>query len=340
MAQQTPPGMGFKSFLQLGIESTWGTAVAATHKFELISENLTNSIGKILDPSLYNARSRRGRYQGGQIAKGQIKVRANYEGLMMLFDWAMGTATWGSVGGTSSAAPSPYIHTFVEHSYLNSYTLQISKGDMPVGTCFTFPGAKCTGITFAGKAGNGEDAMLTVTLDVISKPGLSSQTPTTNLVLAPIGPILCVQGTAASLKDASGDTATGLRIRSFEVKLASKCAEDSYYVGALSADEAIPNDFLDCSWTIEEEFLSKSLWDKAQAFTSGELALVFDNTANYNLTLHSGTAYVEDVSVPVSGAGIITQKVTYGADYNTSDASALKISNTNTHATIAGAYSA
>src|SRR5689334_20580233 len=85
----TPPGQGRKSYLQWGIETTWGTAVAATNKLEIISESVTAEQDEIPDPSLYNGRSPRATYQGRRFGRGDIVVRGNYEGILPLFKLAM-----------------------------------------------------------------------------------------------------------------------------------------------------------------------------------------------------------------------------------------------------------
>jgi len=170
------PGLGHKSYVQFTKESTYGTLLPSTRRLEIISWNVSPQIGAIQDPSLYAAQSRRGLYQGGMMYRGTFVVRLNYEGLEELFRAVFGTYSNSIVTAVTRD------HFFKEGSTLNSYTFEVSAGDVTANTVFRLIGAKVTGLTIRGTAGVGTDAMLQAEFTVIAKDATANNAPTTPLV--------------------------------------------------------------------------------------------------------------------------------------------------------------
>jgi hypothetical protein len=339
---------GWNSYIQFGHEDAYGTAngTATTHKLEIMSEDFAPVIASIRDTSLYNKRSRRGVYQGPFGCRGKFKVRANYEGLSMLLDWFFGTSTFASPGGlpgTPGGTPSVYPHTFVELPILNSYTVQVIKGNIPASTCYQVVGGKCNGLTFSVQATAGDAAMMTCEVDVVGKDVTSGVTPTAALVLPPITPVLYHQCVAASIKDGSGLTTTA-RITALEITLSNNLDADSYYLGSLTADEPVPTDFMTAKWKFTAKYLDKTVWDLARTFTGGtgtELQMTFNDaqtTVPRSLIFHSKFGFLTSLGAPTTGPGYILQDYEYEPIYDATDTSCIKVTNGCSTATVDAAY--
>lgn len=317
-------GLGHKSYLQFGPkETTYGTFVTPTKKLEVISFNVAPQVGVIQDPSLYDAQSRRGIFQGALSYKGTVVLRLNYEGLEELFRGVFGGAGYTSTVVSGSVRD----HTFKESASLNSYSFECIIGDITAGTCFRLVGAKLTALTVRGTAGVGTDAMLQAEFSVIAKDMQSNQTPTAALSFPAVFPVLYHQ--ALTIDDGTADAASSVRVRSFEVSLENPHAEDRFYLGSVNIDEPLRSDFLVARWRLTQEFKTRTQFDAARAFTAGSPQLVFRHPTDLGggffreFELRSGSANLVEFSNPVEGFGIILSTATWEAWRDATDASAL-----------------
>jgi len=387
---------GHDAYLQFGEEVTYGTAVAASRKIEIVSEGIEIINQEIPDPSLYNARSRRARYQAGYHYRGPVVLRANYEG-QSSFPFK------GLLGGVVTTGPtdSAYTHTEKEAATLPSYTLEMFK-NVPAGQCDKLTGARINSATVRARFGE----MVLIECDVVAQERLTGQTPTAN----PANVASCTLGTTGVITRASGsfitdgmwpgdsvafvsgtgsvpagatilsrDSATQITIsanttagtatlsfahnfpavlpvlfsqaitylegssdpvadvviRSLEVAYTNNL-DISGQIGTLLVAEPVPNDFVECTWTLEQEFKTKTQMDAAKAFSNRVLQFIFQHpsvigagTTKREFELKSSTSVVPKVSQPVQGYGKIFQTSTFKADNNVTDASALVFRNRN-----------
>lgn len=327
---------GHKAFMEFGTrESAYGVWTAPDTRHELISWNMSPNIGVIRDPSLNNAPSRRGVYQGGLSYTGAFTIRLNYEGSDELFDWAMGAYT-GAAEDTSAVK-----HTFQEASLLSSRSFEIQPGD-PLGDAdvWRVTGAKCIGFTARGTAGQGNDAMVTVEFRFIAQNVTTAQT-STGSSFPDIYPVLFHQakvalGAGSGFDDGTADVAADVRVRSFEVNYEQPLSEDRYYMGSVNIDEPLRNDFLTPTWRITQEFKTLTQWDAAVAFTAGSPTVTFQHptiigatTTVRSMSFKSGTAYLTDMSPPVDGYGVLLSTATWEAVKDATIGSALYLERIN-----------
>src|SRR3990172_7347685 len=247
------PGLGHKSYVQIIKEAAYGTALAATAKFECISFDIAPIIGTIEDASLYNQQSRRALYQGGLLYRGTIVVRLNYEGLIRLFEGVFGSAV--KSGPTESVV---YTYTCKEAAGLPSYTIELIEGDIPATKCQQVVGAKFTSITVRGSAGQGNEGMLTAEIGVLAKDKVSNVTPA-SLSFPAIFPVLFHQAITAD--EGSDSAAADIRVRSFEVTLENALAEDPFYFTSVNIEEPVRDNFLEARFRIEQEFVNITLFN-------------------------------------------------------------------------------
>jgi len=187
------PGLGSLSYIQIVPEAAYGYGTpAATQKLEIVSANISPVIGVIQDPSLYNAQSRRGIFQGGQLWRGSFTFRMNYAGLLEFLRGSFGTYT------SPTVEAGVLDHTFKEGSTLKTYRIEMIEGNVSNTKCQTLVGAKFTGITVKGTAGTGNDAMIMLEVTVIAKDKLVDQTPTGALSFPSVLPVLFHQNITTS----------------------------------------------------------------------------------------------------------------------------------------------
>jgi len=327
------PGLGHKSYLQIGPkETTYGTYIAPTSKLELISWDVEPNVSVIQDPSLYSAQSRRGLFQGPYSVRGTFVVRLNFEGLLELFRGLFGTYS------NSLVETGVRDHTFKEGATLNSYSPEVIIGDVTAGKSFRVLGMKLISMRVSGRAGTGDDAMLQVEFTVLAKDYVSNQTPTGALSFPAVFPVLYHQG--ITMDDGTADAAGSVRIRSFEVTLEQPHTEDRFYLGSLTMDEPLRQDFLTARWRFEQEFTTLTQWDAARAFTNGSPQLIFQNpttigsTSKREFELRSNKSQLVEMSAPVAGYGVILSTAVWEAYNDTGDATALLARFRNTEAAL------
>jgi hypothetical protein len=312
MSPVPTPGLGHKSYLQIGKESVYGTAVAATgYIYEIIREDLHLEQGIIQDPSLCNNRARRGIYQGGQLVRGTIVIRANYEGLPEIFRGCFGGYTFANVeAGVND-------HTFKLASTLPSYTLQVIKGDVTTGTCFRVTGAKFVGCTIRGAAGQGTDAMLTVEISVLAQAMTAGVTPTGSLTALPTFPVLFGQATV--IDDGTADAQANLVVKDFEAALEQPFTDDRFYFGATNIAEPLPSDFVSTKWRITEELNSTTGFTALSAFTPGSPLLKFQHPTTIGTVnkrefeVRSDSCQLTDAPAAVDNFGPLRQILSWEA---------------------------
>lgn len=312
------PGLGNKSYLQLGVESAYATAVAAAAKMEIISANIDPVVGTIPDPSLYNAQSRRGLYQGGLFYRGSIVARGNYGGgatggLGRLIKAAMGTVTTTGAG--------PFTHTYKEAATPPSLTLELIEGDVPANQCKRAIGTIVTDMTIRATAGQGEDAMLQFEFGIVAKSVTLGFTPTAALGLSTLSPMLYHQSGSVT-DDGSGDTQANQRVRQIEMKLTNNYALDRFYFGSLNPDQPLRNDFLSAQWKFTSEFAATGAITRANAFTTTSPKLKVVSGAD-SFEIRSNSAKITEYGNPVEGYGAILMNITHEAFNDPTDLSAL-----------------
>lgn len=178
-------GQGFKSYIQMGVETVFGVAGTVTKKFEMVSWSVAPVIGSIPDASLFSGQSRRGVFEGGKSYRGNFVVRVNYDGILELWRGVHGGYTAGTViTGTTRD------HSFYEAAALKSYTIEAVTGEVPTSKCFQLLGAKLMSVRVRGTAGQGSDAMVMAEFTVIAKDMIADTAITGSLTFPDIKPVL------------------------------------------------------------------------------------------------------------------------------------------------------
>ncbi len=299
-----PIGEGRKSYVQFGLESVWGTAVAATNRLEIISMDVAPDQGVIPDPSLNNSVGRRGLFQGGRLIRGTFTFRMNFQGMLKLFKALFGV-TWTPTLVESAISWDHIIHDQLTQLAVSSLTIEMIEGDIDVGKCQRLAGALFESFTVRTVAGQGVDAMLQGEFAVLAKDIETNITPTAALSAPTVLPIKFDH--ALTIDD--GVTTSGLNVRSFEVRYETPRDTERFYLGSLNPAEFIRSDFVKATYKFSQDFQTRTALDNLKAFTNASPQLVFRGGALganfYEFELKSDKAVVARAARPVQGYGRI-----------------------------------
>jgi hypothetical protein len=324
----TNPALGFKSYLQAGAESTYGTPVAATAKSEVMPGDMCDLVpGIIDDASLNSQRARRGFYDGVQYYKGSTKMRANYEGKVLLMMLRSLFGNYATGVGTPVNDAGVVNHIFTEGGNSYPLTLQRNVGDVAsttgvYGKVFRPAGVKVNQGTFEMQAGSGGKGMGIWSFDYIAQDQTSDQTPTGALSLPLLNPVLYRQ--TLSFSDGTGDATADVKIRSikfgFNAPLTN--ADRAFLASTNLIDEPLPNDFVVATCEIQQEFKTKSQFNIARNRTAVAPNVIFQGgfcsgsvNDKFELEIRMQQAKFIGYTNPVEGYGVLTSTAQFQA-YN------------------------
>lgn len=306
-------GKGHDHYVQIGRESVWGTDVAATRRFNVVSTDIQPIRGKVRSDAITGNRVRSTIVNGPQLGRMTLELEADYEGQLHIWDAALGTATFAANGGTSSGS-GPYTWTFIQRALFNSYTVE-AVTNIPSGKCDQLVGAKLNRLRFSGSVGLDARPNRIVT-EWIGKQFTNNVTPTGSLTAN--SPLLVMPGhlNTGTLEAGTSDAAGTDRLKSWELTLDNKLVERFY--GADTIDEPITDDYADVQFKWTMEFTSKAAIDDYIANTANNVLLKFASGAA-SIELDTGSGYiVTPVGRPINRWGIYTQEFTYESVHESS----------------------
>jgi len=269
------PAIGFRSYWQFGREATWDAAATATHRIPFITlapepnKGVTPSrlINTGVDnPENFNIIGQRNRLRG--------TTEFQYENFLRLIDAVMGTASFGSNGGTTTGPVSTiYTHTFKQRALLNSLTNQASIGDVPAGQVERLQGSKVTELRLAGsRAFGGDEGVASLDVATLGRTYATGVSPTGTPTVPTYRPVLFSHLT--TVLDGSGDAADLRALWSFELTIRNTIAENRLDVMP-NGLEPLRNGWTEILLKLETEYQSKTLRDRYLALTEGALQLIF-----------------------------------------------------------------
>lgn len=298
-------GQGFKSYIQFGTEAVWGTAVAATNRLEIISMDVSPEMGVILDPSLNNSVGRRGVFQGGIVYRGNIVMRANYQGMSRIFKHVLGVAGTSTVVEGSVSWDNVFHDAQAQLTPNRSMTIEMIEGDIETGKAQRLVGAVVESCTIRGTAGQGSDAMLQIELEVVAKDKVVNFTPTGALSAPAVNPVMTKQGFTVD----DGVTTSGLFVRSFELAYRAPTDAERFYLGSVNPAEFVRDDFVGATWRFTQDLQTDDALAALQAFTPASPQLIFRGGtlgANFfEFEIRSDAAQVARASHVVAGYGVV-----------------------------------
>ena len=290
------PGLGYKSYFQFGRESTWNTAATVNKRLPMLPGAQPRAEhGRIISPALDGKMNPVNIYVGGKRSRLTVEFELTYTGFLLMLDGMMGTATYGSNGGSTSGV-NPYTHTFRQKEFLNSYTLELGMGDIPTGKVERILGAKIAEASFRCTGSlDSQDAIVTARLTFVGGTYAANVSATGSLSAATPDPVIYAH--CSTDTDGSGDSSSDVELLGFELTIRNKL-RDGFILdstGSGVTNEPIRSGKTEITLQLTQEFRTKTALDSfwltyaaaapSLVFTSGSKTITFTLPSAF-LTTH------------------------------------------------------
>lgn len=302
------PDRGLESYLGAGIESTWGTAVSRTNWLRVSNLSLQRTLDIQKNPHLgtsgQTSNNQRGHFTASDQSGGGFEFPAAYDDSTVLI-------VAHAMGAVADAGAGPFTHTITldtTSSELAALTLEQGKGG---GKAEVFEGGTIPGFEFRIAAG--EIAKIIV-------PGVIAET--SGGLVAQGSPSFA---TSSFIKHNQagqfGFNSLLWDLVSISIKVERMHAE-RMLLGSLNTKKPCPSDFVKVTGTLVIELGAESTYGINTAWlagTQGDATLTFTGAGNNVLAITLQNMYVNNVSDPVSGPGVIQQTVTFTCESDGTD---------------------
>lgn len=305
--------MALKSGLaaQLGVkaETTWGTFVAPTRFYPLISESLTEDIDRLESEGIVaGARTIRSE----QWAAGNVDVGGDIQ--TELYQQGMGAFLKACFGAVSTSGVGPYTHTFTPGDLTDDHlSVQVGKPDV-AGTVqpFSFYGMKVTEWEMSIEAGG----LVTLTTSLTGKQLATSDA----LATASFG---SGSATPFTFKHATATiAASSANVKKMTIKGSNGLDADRRFIGSEYRAEPLEAELREYGGTVDLEFESLAQYNRFRNAT--EVALVSTISAGASASLTTTMNVRFDGSTPeVDGRGIVQLSAPYKCIGTATDAAAI-----------------
>jgi len=306
---------GFGSYIGIGEESTWGTAVSRTHWRPLISSSLTRTIEKVPRPTLQigtTGAMRRANYVQADNAGGSFSVEASYESVGLLIKHLLGASS-------STTGSAPFTHTYtIANDVPTGLTIENVRG---TGTSEVFEGCRLNSGTIACSAGG----VMTCEFDVIAETSATRASSGSATFGGTDAPVLHSHAGQMSWNSANYDL--------IDMSLViNNALATRQHLGSSVTAQPKRSDFqsVELSVTVEVE---DALYADFISNVESNLTLSFTNSfREFNIEVQN--AYLSGASDPVSDAGIVRQSLSFiGQSDGTNEGVKVTVINDNSSAT-------
>lgn len=305
--------MALKSGLaaQLGVkaETTWGTFVAPTRFYPLISESLTEEIDRLESEGIVTGLRV---LNTAQWAAGNVDVGGDIQ--TELYQQGMGALLKACFGAVSTTGAGPYTHTFTPGDLTDDHlSVQVGKPDV-AGTVqpFSFSGMKVTDWELSMEAGG----LVTLSTSLIGKQLATSD----SLATASFG---TGAATPFTFKHASATIAGGAAsVKKLTISGSNGLDTDRRFIGSEYRAEPLEAELREYGGTVDLEFESLTQMNRFRNAT--EVALVATISAGASASLTTTMNVRFDGATPeVDGRGIVQLSAPYKCIGTSTDASAI-----------------
>ncbi len=305
--------MAIKSGLaaQLGVkaETTWGTFVAPTRFYPLISESLTEEIDRLESEGIIAGQRV---LRSEQWAAGNVDVGGDIQ--TELYQQGMGALLKACFGAVATTGAGPYTHTFTPGDLTDDHlSVQVGKPDT-AGTVqpFSFYGMKVTDWELSIEAGG----LVALTTSLVGKQLATSD----SLATASYG---TGAATPFTFKHATASVAGGAaNVKKLTIKGSNGLDTDRRFIGSEYRAEPLEADLREYGGTVDLEFESLTQYNRFR--NANEVALVSTISAGASASLTTTMNVRFDGSTPeVDGRGVVQLSAPYKCIGTTTDASAI-----------------
>lgn len=296
---------------QLGVkaETTWGTFVAPTRFYPLISESLTEEIDRLESEGIIAGQRV---LRSEQWAAGNVDVGGDIQ--TELYQQGMGALLKACFGAVATTGAGPYTHTFTPGDLTDDHlSVQVGKPDT-AGTVqpFSFYGMKVTDWELSIEAGG----LVALTTSLVGKQLATSD----SLATASYG---TGAATPFTFKHATASVAGGAaNVKKLTIKGSNGLDTDRRFIGSEYRAEPLEADLREYSGSVDLEFESLTQYNRFR--NANEVALVSTISAGAAASLTTTMNVRFDGATPeVDGRGIVQLSAPYKCIGTTTDASAI-----------------
>lgn len=296
---------------QLGVkaETTWGTFVAPTRFYPLISESLTEEIDRLESEGIIAGQRV---LRSEQWAAGNVDVGGDIQ--TELYQQGMGALLKACFGAVATTGAGPYTHTFTPGDLTDDHlSVQVGKPDV-AGTVqpFSFYGMKVTDWELSIEAGG----LVMLTTSLVGKQLATSDA----LATASYG---TGAATPFTFRHATASVAGGAaNVKKLTIKGSNGLDTDRRFIGSEYRAEPLEADLREYGGTVDLEFESLTQYNRFR--NANEVALVSTISAGASASLTTTMNVRFDGATPeVDGRGIVQLSAPYKCIGTTTDASAI-----------------
>jgi hypothetical protein len=302
--------------LGVAAESTFGTAVAPTTRFEVLSENIKLKQDYIESKSLKGSRrylSNNGHIAAKSSVEGDIEIEIPSKGAGFWFKQLMGTSSSSLVSGATTR----YKHTFIADSALDttSFTAEIQRTDV-TGQAHRFVYAGCGLKDLELDCKVGEIATMKMSVygksEAVSAAAAQSASYPASTPLVFSGAAITVGGSSVPVKD-------------FSLKMENGRKADRYFLGDTTPNKMIEANMRSAEGKIGVEWTGLTQYNRfVNHTTSAALVAKFSTQtgiegSNLGYVQVTIPAVVFTGETPVGGGDIIEQSIDFKALDNGTD---------------------
>jgi len=316
---------GRNTFVQTGVEGTWGTNPSPmhTHTNRVISTTLarTQQRDGATHLSTSNGATRMSFFDTFEETGGNLTVPLYYDGTGTFLKAAIGDATTSGIGGSSE-----YHHQYKSNTTdFISFSAKLQRGSDTSTGMENFKGLKVATATINVEAGS----EMTMSMELIGK---------TSDTRAGSGPTANYNTTSAQVYhyEAGGLTFNGVTyyVRSMELSIDNKL-ERRNLLGSKLTYEPDSTDFREITMTCELDLENNNLYNAMIAGTESSVVILFTRSGStHEMQFKLQNAIITDYSDPISTVGRLTASVTFTAlSTTTTEALNVRVRNANSSAT-------
>jgi hypothetical protein len=297
------------AFIGIGEESTYGTAVARTRFYELLSESVEEQIERIESAAI-----RSGRRTLHRRAAGVKRVTGSFE--LELAPQGIGVLLKHCLGSVSTTGTNPYTHTLTPGA-LNGKSLSIEIArEFSTGTVTSHLFEGCKIIKWGISCEVNQWAKLK--LDVVGEEATISQSPSS--VTYPTGwsPFTFVHGTVTTIGGTSYD------LSSFSIDVDNGLQVDRFFLGANRQKEPLEAKLREIKGSLTTPYANDTLLNQLRNGTEAQLVVTFNAGASAQLTV-TANVWIDGKWPHVERDAIASLPIDFTAMHSTSDASALML---------------
>jgi hypothetical protein len=296
--------------LGVAVESTFGTAVAPSTRFEVVSESLKLKKDYIESKALKGSRrylATTGHIEEKSSVEGDIEIEIPSMGAGFWFRQLMGTSSSALVSGATTR----YKHTFVASSDLDttSFTAEVQRTDV-AGTAhrFVYAGCGLTDLELACKVGEVATMKMSVYGKSEAVTAASAQSAS-----YPASTPLVFTGAAITVG------ATAVPVTDFSLKMENGRKKDRYFLGDSTPNKMIEADMRSAEGKINVEWTGLTQYNRfVNHTTSAALVAKFETQSgiegsNKGYVQVTIPAVVFTGETPVGGGDIIEQSIDFKA---------------------------